>query len=127
MRDHLLGSKGDAGSPLGRKRQDFVHRIGVQTLRASKNAGERLDRRPDDVDLWLLGGERYPGGLGMETQLGRARGPGRVAIAHPTRPDPARRTVLGDLLEEIDVSVEEEAQPGANSSTFWPAAIAAST
>ena len=37
---------------------------------------------------------------------------GAVALLHPARPDAARGAVLGDLLEEVDVGVEEEAQPG---------------
>ncbi len=34
-----------------------------------------------------------------------------VPVSHPAGPDAAGRPVLGDLLEEIDVGVEEEAQP----------------
>ncbi len=34
-----------------------------------------------------------------------------VALAHPAGPDAPRGAVLGDLLEEVDVGVEEEAEP----------------
>ena len=35
-----------------------------------------------------------------------------VDVAQPAGPDPAGRAELGDLLEEVDVRVEEERQPG---------------
>ena len=35
-----------------------------------------------------------------------------VAVAQPPGPDAAGGAVLGDLLEEVDVGVEEEAEPG---------------
>ena len=35
---------------------------------------------------------------------------GAVPVTHPSRPDPASRSKLGDLFEEVDVRVEEEAQ-----------------
>jgi hypothetical protein len=34
-----------------------------------------------------------------------------VGVAQLARPDPPGRAVLRDLLEEVDVGVEEEAQP----------------
>ena len=37
---------------------------------------------------------------------------GAVAIAHPAGPDAPGGPVLGDLLEEVDVGVEEEAEAG---------------
>ena len=36
---------------------------------------------------------------------------GAVALLHPPGPDPPGGPVLGDLLEEVDVGVEEERQP----------------
>ena len=48
----------------------------------------------------------------MEPQPLRLLGLGAVDVAHPARPDPAGRAELGDLLEEVDVRVEEERQPG---------------
>ena len=81
-------------------------------LRAPEDPGECLHRGPDDVDLRLLGRERHPCGLGVEPQLHRALQLRAVAVVEPPGPDAARRPVLGDLLEEVDVGVEEEAQPG---------------
>jgi len=46
----------------------------------------------------------------VEAQRERLVGLGAVDVAQPTRPDPPRRTELGDLLEEVDVGVEEERQ-----------------
>ena len=48
----------------------------------------------------------------MEAQLQRARVGGAVAVAHPAGPDAAGGAVLADLLEEVDVGVEEEAEAG---------------
>ena len=74
-------------------------------------AGQRLDRGADDVVERLLGGQRDAGGLGVEAQPHRLLALGAVGLAHLPRPDPARRAVLGDLLEEVDVGVEEEGEP----------------
>ena len=41
----------------------------------------------------------------------RARVLRAVGVAQLARPDPPRGAVLGDLLEEVDVRVEEERQP----------------
>src|SRR3954454_3170887 len=46
----------------------------------------------------------------METHEPRARLLGAEAILHQAIPDFARRTVLGDLLEEVVMRVEEEAE-----------------
>ena len=92
------------------QRERLVHRVRVQALRAAEHAGQRLDRGADDVDLGLLRGERHAGGLRVEAQLQRALGSRAVALAHPARPDAAGGAVLGDLLEEVDVRVEEERQ-----------------
>ena len=54
--------------------------------------------------------QRHPGGLGVEAQLHRTLVRRPVPLPHPPRPDPARGAVLGDLLEEVDVGVEEERQ-----------------
>ena len=109
--DDLLGAQGDARRLLRRQRHRLVHRVGVQALRAAEHAGQRLDRRAHDVDLRLLRRQRDTRRLGVEAQHHRALVGRSVAITHPPGPDPPRRPVLGDLLEEVDVGVEEEAQP----------------
>ena len=86
-------------------------RVGVQRLRAAEHRGQRLDRRAHDVVQRLLRGQRHPRGLGVEAHQQRALGscaPKR--LPQLARPDPPRGAVLGDLLEEVDVGVEEEAQ-----------------
>ena len=82
----------------------------MEALRAPEHAGQRLDGGAHEVDLGLLRGERHPGGLRVEPQLERALTPRAVVVVHPPRPDSPRRAVLGDLLEEVDVRVEEERQ-----------------
>jgi hypothetical protein len=47
-----------------------------------------------------------------------------VHVPHPPGPDPPRRTELRDLLEEVDVRVEEEAQAGRELIDVQPAAQA---
>ena len=74
----------------------------------ASTGGQRLERRPDDVVVGLLRGERHAGGLGVKPQLPRPRILGLEAVAHHTRPDPAGGAVLRDLLEEVAVGVEEE-------------------
>ncbi len=52
-----------------------------------------------------------PGGLGVEAHPHRGLVLGAVGLLHLARPDAPRGAVLGDLLEEVDVRVEEEAEP----------------
>ena len=54
--------------------------------------------------------ERHAGGLRVEAHQPRARVLRAVGLAQLARPDAARGAVLGDLLEEVDLRVEEEAQ-----------------
>src|SRR5205807_477155 len=86
--------------------------VGVQRLRTTEDAGEGLDSGASDVDLGLLRGERHTRSLRVETELQRALGLRAVTVAHPSCPDAPRRTVLGDLLEEVEMGIEEERQPG---------------
>ena len=82
----------------------------MQRLGAAEHAGERLDRGADDVVERLLGGQRDAGGLRVEAHQPRLRVLRAVGVAHLARPDAAGGAVLGDLLEEVDLGVEEEAQ-----------------
>ncbi len=61
--DHLLGAQGDLGGVLGGQGVDLVQRVGVEALRTSEDGGQCLDRRPNDVVLRLLGGQRHAGRL----------------------------------------------------------------
>ena len=96
----------------------------MQRVGPAEDGGERLDRGADDVVVRLLGGEGDARGLRVEAQPLGAFGPGAVDVAHPARPDPARGAELGDLLEEVDVRVEEEAQPGREDVDVEPARAA---
>ena len=51
-----------------------------------------------------------PGGLDVRAHQPAARVGRAERLAQLARPDPARRAQLGDLLEEVDLGVEEEAQ-----------------
>ena len=109
--DDLLGAQREPCGVLGRQGEGLVEGVGVQALGAAEHPGECLDGHADQVDLGLLGRERDPGRLGVEAQLCRASVRGPVALAHPAGPDAPSGAVLGDLLEEVDVGVEEEAEP----------------
>ena len=76
-----------------------------------EDGGERLDPGAHDVVVGLLGGQRDTGGLGVEPHPLRLLRLRAVDVADPARPDPSAGTELGDLLEEVEVAVEEEAQP----------------
>jgi hypothetical protein len=47
----------------------------------------------------------------VEAHQPGARVLGAIAVAQLARPDPAGRAVLGDLLEEVEMGVEEEREP----------------
>ena len=110
--DDLLGAKCNLSVLGGWKGIYLVHCVRVKALCATEDRGERFDGGPHHIVLWLLGGERDPGRLGMKTYLQRALVLGTVSVTHPTRPYPARRPKFGNLFEEVDVSVEEKGQPG---------------
>src|SRR5439155_18328103 len=92
--------------------EHYVHGSGIILRPAAQNRGQRLARRPRDVELRLLRGERYAGGLGVEAQLPRPLLLRAVSLAHPARPYPPGGAELRDLLEEIDVRIEEEGETG---------------
>ncbi len=83
----------------------------MQRLAAAENGGERLDRRADDVHLRLLRRQRDACRLRVEAHEPGAGVLRPVALPQLARPDAPRRAVLGDLLEEVDVRVEEEGEP----------------
>ena len=56
--EDLLGAEREPGRCLGRQRERLVARVGVQALGAAEDRGERLERRPDDVVVDRLGGQR---------------------------------------------------------------------
>ena len=110
-RDDLLRPQREPRRLLGRQRQRFVAAVAVERLRATEHGGHRLNRDADDVVVRLLRRERAAGGLRVETQLHRAGPSHAEPVAHDVGPEPARRTELGDLLDEVVVRGEEERQP----------------
>ena len=108
--DHLLRAQRDRDRLLGRQRERLVVGVGVQRLRAAEHAGERLDRGAHDVVQRLLRGQADAGRLRVEAHLPRARVLRAERLAQLARPDAPRGAVLGDLLEEVDLRVEEERQ-----------------
>ena len=111
VRDDLLGAQREGGGGFGGQRPGFVERIGVQRLRAAQHGRQRLQRRAHDVVVGLLRGERTSRRLRVEPQRPRARILRAEALAHHALPDAPRGAVLGDLLEEIVVRVEEKRKP----------------
>jgi hypothetical protein len=110
IREDLLGPERDSRGALSGQRERFVQRVGVQRLRATADRGQRLDRHAYNVVLRLLRSERRASGLRVEAERQRLRAGGAEPLAHDARPQPARRAVLRDLLEEVVVRVEEERQ-----------------
>src|SRR3981081_1267562 len=80
----------------------------MQRLGTAQNSGERLDRDPHDVVQRLLHSQRYTGGLRVKNHLPGSAASSAEAIAHRSRPDAARRAVLGNLFKEVVVSVKEK-------------------
>ena len=87
VRDDLLRAQRDRRGFLGRQRQRFVERVGMQRVGAAQHGGQRLQRGADDVVVRLLRGQRHAGGLGVEAQLPRAR----VLRAEASRASPRPR------------------------------------
>src|SRR5262249_40469077 len=76
----------------------------------AEHCRQRLVGDADQVDLGLLVLQRTAGRLGMETQLPRSFFASTILVAQDLRPQDARRPVLGDLLEDVIVSIEKETQ-----------------
>ena len=115
VRDDLLRAQRHPHRLLARQRQRLIMGVGVQRLRPAEHPRERLDRRPRDVVQRLLSRQRHPGRLRVKTHQPRLLLLGAERLAQLTRPDPPRRPILRDLLEEIDMRIEEEATTAARS------------
>jgi hypothetical protein len=112
VKDDLLRPDGDLRGEFGRKGERLVEGVRMERLRSAEDGRKRLERHARHVVVRLLGGERDPGRLRVEAELPAFRPPGAVPVPHHLGPDPPRRPVLADLLEEVVVRVEEERQPG---------------
>src|SRR4030095_10486106 len=111
VRDDLLSAQCKSYRVLGWQSKCLVVGVGVQALSTTKRSSQALESRANDVVERLLRRERDTRGLGVETHPPRGRIAGPERLAHLAGPDAACSTVLGDLLEEIDVGVEEEREP----------------
>src|SRR5215212_7490203 len=92
----------------------------MQALGATEHGGDGLDGGPDHVVLGLLrrqGGARR---LGGEAELQAPLVGGAETIAHDGGPHPPRGPVLGHLLEQVVVGVEEEREPRGELVHFQP-------
>src|SRR5439155_22161930 len=72
---------------------------------------QRLDGDADHVVVRLLRGQRGPRRLRVEPQRAGARVLRLEALLHRAGPEAPGGAELGDLLEEVVVDVEEEAEP----------------
>src|SRR3546814_4087092 len=91
--------------------RSLVERGGEDRLRATEDGGHRLDADAHHVVEGLCRGERRSAADDTEAEHQRLLVGNAVALAEQFRPQPPPRADLRDLLEEIHVDVEEEAQP----------------
>ena len=84
----------------------------MQGLGASQHCRQGLDGAPDQVDVWLLGGEGHPGGLSMESQHHRPRVLSPKTFLHDLCPHAPGGAELGYFLEEVVLGDEKEGDPG---------------
>ena len=82
----------------------------MQRLRAAEHRGQRLQGHARDVVHRLLRGQRHSRGLRVKAHQPGALVLRAEAFFHHPIPNLAGRAVFGDLLEEIIVRVEEEAE-----------------
>ena len=80
----------------------------MQGLRSSKNGGQCLDCRTDNVIIRLLSGQRAASGLSVEAQHPGARILGLEALFHHPVPDFASSAVFGNFFKEIIMGVKKE-------------------
>ena len=111
VRQDLLRAQRERRRKFGGQRPGLVQRIGVQGLRPAHHRGQRLQRRAHHVVVGLLRGERASRRLRVKSQRPRARQFRAKPLGHHPVPDAPRGAVLGDLLEEIVVRVEEKRKP----------------
>ena len=109
--DDLLGPEGEPGGLHRRQGERLVAGVGVQALGPAEDRGEGLERRPDDVVVDRLGGQRRAGGLDVEAAHHRLGVRRPEPLLHDPGPHPAGGPELGDLLEQLRPGGEEEREP----------------
>ena len=106
--EDLLGAQRERGRLLAGQRERLVPGGGEHRLHAAEDRGHRLVGDPDDVVVRLRSVERGAAGDAAEAEHRRLVRGRAVALPDDRRPAAAARPVLGDLLEEVAVRVEEE-------------------
>ena len=107
--DDQLGVAGDARRELGRQRNGFIERIGVQRLGATKNGRHRFNGGAHDVVVRVLLGQRPARGLAVRAQHLRLGALG-VETGHDAVPQQAAGAHLGNFQVEIHADSPEEGQ-----------------
>ena len=120
MLEHLLRSKRDPRSVLGRKRERLVERVRVQRLRAAADGRERLHGHADDVELGLLRRERGAARLRVEAERERLRIGRPETVPHDARPQSTRGTELRHLLKKSLCALKKNDTRSPNSSRRKP-------
>ena len=124
VRDDLLRPQRERRRLGSRQRQRLVQRVRVQRLRAAEHGRHRLERRPHDVVVRLLGSERHAGGLGMEAQLPRSRRSCALKRSRITRAQMRRAArYLAISSKKSLCELKKNEIRGANTSTSSPASI----
>jgi len=108
VRQDLLCPQRQRRRLLAGQRERLVPRGGEHGLDAAEHRRHRLVRHPDDVVGRLRRIERGAAGDAAEAEHRGLVRPRTVTLPDDRRPAPAAGPVLGDLLEEVAVRVEEE-------------------
>ena len=108
---NLLRAQCQSGGMLGRQGERFVHAVGVQRLAAAQDGRQGLIGHTDQVHFRLFILQRAAGSLSVKAQSQRGRPAGAVLVSHRLGPEDTRRPILGNLLEDIVMRIEEKAEP----------------
>ncbi len=106
--DDLLRAQGHGHGVFTGQGQRFVHGVGVQRLCAAQHRSQCLDRHARHVVQGLLRCQADAGRLRVKTHEPGSRILRAKGIAHLARPNTSCCPVLGNLLEDIVVPVEEK-------------------
>ena len=98
---------GDARGKIGRQRQGFIERVGVQRLRVAQRGGQRFHAGAHDIVERFLRGQAPAGSLAMRAQHHGFRIL-RVKLLHQLGPQHARGAHFGDLHEVVHADAPEK-------------------
>src|SRR4030095_12160200 len=80
----------------------------MKRLRATQNSRERLNRRPNHVDFWLLCSQGRSRSLRVKSEHQRTRIASIKPFTHDARPQSACSTKLRNLFQQVIVGVKEK-------------------